>query len=76
MKYITNILAIIGLGLICAIPIYALSDSKVFVKNNSSRDYKYENYCDSIYLTNPDYFDVLIETDEFQSYVEEHGEWY
>ena len=37
----------------------------------------YEHYCDSIYEVNPDYYlDVLIETDKFQSYINEHGEWW
>lgn len=53
-------------------------DSKTFtIKNNSTRNYVFEHYCDSIYEVNPDYyFDVLVETDEYQSYIEEHGEWW
>lgn len=53
-------------------------DSKSFtIKNNSTRNYKFEHYCDSIYEVNPDYyFDVLVETDEFQNYIDEHGEWW
>ena len=53
-------------------------DSKSFtIKNNSTRDYKFEHYCDSIYEVNPDYYlDVLVETDEFQNYIDEHGEWW
>lgn len=32
-------------------------DSKSFtIKNNSTRDYKFEHYCDSIYEVNPDYY--------------------
>ena len=47
------------------------------VTNNNTRDYAYEHYCDSIYETNPDYYlDVLVETDEFQSYLDEHREWW
>lgn len=47
------------------------------IKNNSTRDYKFEHYCDSIYEVNPDYYlDVLIETDKFQNYIDEHGEWW
>lgn len=46
-------------------------------KNNNTRDYTYEQYCDSIYATNPDYYyDVLVETDKFQSYLNEHGKWW
>lgn len=56
----------------------ANNDSKKFtIKNNSTRDYQYEHYCDSIYEVNPDYYlDVLVETDEFQNYIDEHGEWW
>lgn len=54
------------------------TNNKTFiVKNNNTRDYAYEHYCDSIYEVNPDYYlDVLVETDEFQSYLDEHGEWW
>lgn len=45
--------------------------------NKSNRDLKYEHYCDSIYENNYDeYIDILVETDEFQEYVEKHGEWW
>lgn len=53
-------------------------DSKSYtIKNNDTRDYDYEHYCDSIYEVNPDYYlDVLVETDEYQDYIEKHGEWW
>ena len=53
-------------------------DSKIYtIRNNSTIDYKFEHYCDSIYEVNPDYyFDVLVETDEFQDYIEKHGQWW
>lgn len=53
-------------------------DSKSYtIKNNNTRDYDYEHYCDSIYEVNPDYYlDVLVETDEYQDYIEKHGEWW
>ena len=36
---------------------------------NTTRDYAYEAYCDSIYEADPDYYlDVLCETDEFANY--------
>lgn len=42
-----------------------------------NRDYAYEAYCDSIYGANLDYYlDVLSETDEYCSYIEEHGAWW
>ena len=52
-------------------------DNKNYItKNNSTRDYKFEHYCDSIYEVNPDYYlDVLIETDKFQDYIDKHGKW-
>lgn len=41
------------------------------------RDYEYEHYCDSIYHYDNDYYiDVLVETDEYQNYIAEHGEWW
>lgn len=41
------------------------------------RNIEYEHYCDSIWITNPDYYrDVLIESDEFQQYIERHGQWW
>lgn len=53
-------------------------DSKNYItKNDSTRDYKFEHYCDSIYEVNPDYYlDVLIETDKFQDYIDKHGKWW
>lgn len=53
-------------------------DSKNYItNNNSTRDYKFEHYCDSIYEVNPDYYlDVLIETDKFQDYIDKHGKWW
>lgn len=58
--------------------ILASNDSKTFtIKNNSTRDYNYEHYCDSIYKVNPDYYnDVIVESDKFQDYVNNHGEWW
>lgn len=42
-----------------------------------SRDYEYEAYCDSIWSVDKDYYtDVLVETDEYQQYIMEHGEWW
>ena len=45
------------------------------VANN--RDYAYEAYCDSIWEANPNYYlNVLVEGDEYCTYIEEHGEWW
>lgn len=44
---------------------------------DSTRDYEYEHYCDSIWVNDPDYYkDVLQETDEYQDYIDIHGEWW
>lgn len=42
-----------------------------------TRDYQWEWYCDSVFIADPDYYnDVLVETDKFQIYIEEHGQWW
>lgn len=85
MKKILSSILIIVLTILVSIPIwkqviqeFSSNDYKTFViKNNNTRNYDYEHYCDSIYEVNPDYYlDVLIETDKFQSYINEHGEWW
>lgn len=74
---ITFIVFLVIIG-VFTIKVYSNSDSKTFtIKNNSTRDYKYEHYCDSIYINNPDYYlNVLVETDKFQNYIDNHGEWW
>ena len=43
----------------------------------AERDYAYESYCDSIWKADPDYYlDVLVESDEYQNYIEQNGEWF
>ena len=43
----------------------------------AKRDYAYEAYCDSIWEANPNYYlDVLVESDEYCTYIEEHGQWW
>ena len=43
----------------------------------AERDYAYEAYCDSIWEADPDYYlDVLVESDEYQNYIEQNGEWF
>ncbi len=47
------------------------------ISKDLTRDLAYEAYCDSIYEADPDYYlDVLTETDEYQEYLEIHGEWW
>lgn len=66
------------LALASSLVVVIASNNKTFtVKNNNTRDYNYEHYCDSLYEVNPNYyFDVLVESDEFQNYINEHGEWW
>lgn len=46
-------------------------------KYTPERNYEYEEYCDSIWRADPDYYmDVLEETDEYQEYIDTHGEWW
>ena len=43
----------------------------------AERNYAYEAYCDSIWKADPDYYlDVLVEGDEYCTYIEEHGKWW
>lgn len=43
----------------------------------TERDYAYEAYCDSIWENDSVYYlDVLVETDEYQNYMENHDEWW
>lgn len=71
------LLAIFTLALFAG-AILSDNDSKTFtIKNNSARDYNYEHYCDSIYMVNPNYYnDVIVESDKFQDYINNHGEWW
>lgn len=42
-----------------------------------TRNIAYENYCDSIWDADPDYYlDVLVESDEYQTYIEANGLWW
>ncbi len=67
MKYL-----IIVIITILSVVIIGCSPTKV-----DNRDYSYEEYCDSIYETNPVYYiDVLCESDEYCTYIEEHGKWW
>lgn len=46
-------------------------------KVSETRDLDYENYCDSIYYNDYVYYiDVLVETDEYQNYIELNGRWW
>lgn len=46
-------------------------------KVSETHSLSYEAYCDSIWEANPDYYlDVLVETDEYQDYIEANGRWW
>lgn len=67
----TIIIAIVAL---VAIATVGCAPTKVA---DTTRDLAYEAYCDSIYEADPDYYlDVLCETDEYCTYLKEHGEWW
>lgn len=60
---------------VAAVAVMAMGHQLTKVADN--RDYEFEQYCDSIWDANPDYYlDVLSETDEYCSYVETHGVWW
>lgn len=71
-------------GIIVALLGIAAFVGAVSATNNSNnilfdntRDYEYEHYCDSIWTNDPDYYkDVIQETDEYQEYIDIHGEWW
>lgn len=66
------ILAITGISFLCVVNLFISCKANI-----PERDYAYEAFCDSIWENNPDYYlDVLVETDSFQQYVEEVGEWW
>lgn len=79
-----NLIAIVIISLCLGVAVYSaikyianINNKTFIVKNNNTRDYDYEHYCDSIYAVNPDYYlDVLVESDKYQSYIDEHGEWW
>lgn len=49
----------------------------IIIKDNESRNYDYEWYCDSIFHYDEDYYlDVLIETKEYNDYIDKHGQWW
>lgn len=64
------------LSLVALVAIATVGCKPTKVANNN-RDLAYEAYCDSIWEANPDYYmDVLSESDEYYTYIEEHGEWW
>lgn len=65
----------ITLFIVAVVAIVAMGSCST--KESTTRNLAYEAYCDSIWQADPDYYlDVLIEGDEFQCYIEEHGQWW
>ncbi len=74
---LTNLMALAIISLCLGIATINSNNKTCVAKSDNTRDYAYERYCDSIYAANPDYYlDVLVETDKFQSYLNEHGKWW
>lgn len=76
---VNDIVLVILLGLFAFIGVYSCKKpaSNIDYYYNVPRNYEYEKYCDSIWVADPDYYlDVLVETDEFQEYIEIHGAWW
>lgn len=64
-------------AMVIAVIAGVLSTKVTAATQQDARNYAYEAYCDSIYEADPDYYlDVLTETDEYQEYLEIHGEWW
>lgn len=63
--------------LLCALAAIAASCTGGSKDSCQSRDLDYERYCDSIWESNPDYYnDVLSESDEYISYIKANGSWW
>lgn len=61
--------ASVTLGVILAM----LSSAEV---KNETRDLEYEAYVDSVWANDPnEFYDVIVESDEYQLYIEQNGEW-
>lgn len=61
--------------IVLAIVLFGICVNKCSKTN--TRDIQYENYCDSIWYCDRDYYlDVLAETDEYNDYIKEYGEWW
>lgn len=50
---------------------------RVTERQTPTRNIEYEHYCDSIWIADKDYYlDVLTETDEYQEYIRQNGQWW
>lgn len=77
----SNIIAFSAMVLFAIISMSAFryySNNNLEIANNGNeRDYEFEEYCDYIFKSDPEYFyDVLSELDKYQDYVAKHGAWW
>ena len=65
------------LGTIAIVLVFNSTCNAKAETTENARDLSYEEYCDSVWANDPDYYlDVLCTTDKFQSYIETNGEWW
>lgn len=65
--------ALVALFLVFSIMQVSLPNSQA----SEPRNYEYEAYCDSIWENDKDfYLDVIVESQQYQDYLEAHGEWW
>lgn len=79
LEYIFKASQYIGVTLVGIIALILVVSAFVRCGLNADahRDYDFEQYCDSIWDNNPEYYnDVLVETDEYQNYIEVNGKWW
>lgn len=67
-------LAYIVLPIVLIVLMYIQSNTICAQTHQQDKYDEYKEYCDSIYEHNPDYYlDVLVESDEYQEYINEHN---
>ena len=60
-----------------AIVVVAMAVAGCHSTKESTRDLAYEQYCDSIWESDPDYYlDVIMESDQYCEYIEINGKWW
>lgn len=73
----TILLSIIVAGVIAIAVSHLLWNCSTINNTEVARNPKYEDYCDSIWYCNRQYYiDVLQSTEEYQEYIATVGEWW
>lgn len=68
---------IILMGITAFIGVISATDNSNNILFDNTRDYEYEQYCYNIWKNDPNYYyNVVVESDEYQDYIAEHGEWW